>query len=725
MWKTLGMLQLEPDLSDAAQELMEDTARSVMLITVGCYLALQLAMAALAPDRPSMITWFIMPLVALSIGLALHWLETHFVLAQIVWQMGLALVITLAAILFERPEVALLYAMLPFMAIVTGGWLAGLFSEAMISVLSLGLWLSPLGALPSGYLFGAIGGGLFAGLIAWAASRTLYTVTQWSLQSFAQARQQTDAARRHRAQLALALQDLDRAYYRLERTNSALVVAWQTAAEAERFKAEFATDLSHELRTPLNLIIGFCELMMTAPHKYGNVSIPRPYRSDLNAIYQNARHLMGLVNDVIDLARIDAGKLTLHREQVELRELIAEVIDMVREYVVAKGLALRTELDEDLACVWIDRLRVRQVLLNLLVNAARFTDEGELAVAVTCRPDELVIRVSDTGRGILPADLPRIFEEFTQSGQAAPAGWLASSGLGLPISKRFIELHGGQMGVESIYGRGTSFWFTLPCRGPVVGPAPASEGQAGRLLRTPPLPPVHTARQLVVAVHDDARTIALLQRHMEGYEILGADSMAQGIALAQELRAVAVVAPTPQRPEGLSDDILFMSCPLPSARRVAQAMGASDLLIKPIADEDLWAAISATGAPIRRVLIADDDADMVRLLRRMLVPQIASRDCLEAHSGCEALEIARAKHPDLVLLDLVMPQMDGHETLAQLRADPELAAIQVIVISGQEQDQLLALEDAPISLWQQTGWSLGDMVRVLQANLSALAPRWR
>ena len=239
----------------------------------------------------------------------------------------------------------------------------------------------------------------------------------------------------HRAQLAQVLQDLDRAYYRLERTNAALVAAWR-CRRGQRLKSELATNLSHELRTPLNLIIGFCEMVgIPRPEKYGSVAIPGVYRSDLNAIYQNAQHLMALVNDVLDLARIDYGRLGLAREEVHVANLVREAVDMVREYVEAKGLQLVIVMaPDDLPSLWIDRLRVRQVLLNLLVNAARFTEQGSVRVGVA--GEEVVLSVEDTGRGIPAAELDHVFEEFTQVGPHQAQGWPSVPGLGLPISKK-------------------------------------------------------------------------------------------------------------------------------------------------------------------------------------------------------------------------------------------------------------------------------------------------
>ncbi len=319
--------------------------------------------------------------------------------------------------------------------------------------------------------------GGFTVLIGWSSSHALYTVTHWLVYSYNQARENMEKAREHRGQLARVVKDLDQAYHRLERANAALVAAWRAADDAERFKAEFVANVSHELATPLNLIVGFSEMITTAPESYGGVPIPGPYRSDLNAIYHNARHLLALVDDVLDLARIEAGKIALARDWVDLPALIQEAIDMVRDYIAAKGLTLQMQIEQGLPELSLDRMRIRQVLLNLLVNAARFTERGTIRVEAAQQNGEVVLRISDTGRGIPKEDLPKIFEEFRSTEQPVST-WHSGTGLGLPISKKFVELHHGRMGVESIYLQGTTFWFTIPCDG--------GQTETGRMMRAHP-----------------------------------------------------------------------------------------------------------------------------------------------------------------------------------------------------------------------------------------------
>ncbi|MBM4418141.1 MAG: hypothetical protein FJ033_07495 [Chloroflexi bacterium] len=317
---------------------------------------------------------------------------------------------------------------------------------------------------------------------AWLLGRSLVVVVEWSLRSLEEARRSAEAAKEHRAELVRALKQLDTAYYRLERANAALELAWKAAESAERAKSEFVTSISHDLRTPLNLIVGFSEMVLTAPESYGT-PLPPAYRGDVHAIYRSAQHLLVLTNDVIDLARVGVGRLALAREPIDLEQVVADACAIVREYVTAKRLWLRTEIAPGLPTVSADRLRIRQVLLNLLTNAARFTEQGGIIVCASLEQGEVVVRVRDTGRGISVEELPRLFDEFFHDGCGGPDARAdpGGVGLGLPISRRFVQLHGGRMGAESDPGAGTVFWFTLPID--------AAEGAAWREGRPPVLLP--------------------------------------------------------------------------------------------------------------------------------------------------------------------------------------------------------------------------------------------
>lgn len=725
MWETLRTSpRSDPEFTRSATELAQSAFRQMIFTTGGIYLAWHFLITISWAETLGPRVWSITAILVSTGVLALRLLPRRAWAAQAVWQVGLAAAITIATYQFRQPSIAFCYVLLPFMAVVTTGWPAGLIAEGMIIALVCWLLASPMPPILSpAYAAGIVSGGALAGLVGWSSSRTLYTVTHWSIFSFNQARQNMEEARQHRAQLARVVKDLDQAYYRLERSNASLVAAWRVADEAERFKAEFATNVSHELRTPLNLIVGFSEMMLTAPESYGGAEIPGPYRSDLNAVHHNAQHLLALVDDVLDLARIEAGKIAIVRGPVDLKDLIAEAVDMLTDYVGAKGLELRVHIAPNLPQLWIDRLRIRQVLLNLLVNAARFTEAGWIAVDISQDDAEVLVRVSDTGQGIPQEDLPKIFQEFRSTEQPLST-WHSGTGLGLPISKKFVELHHGRMGVESTYLQGTTFWFTLP-----IGPLPAQSASesfatTGQLIRPTNMPRPYASERILVVIHDDPHTAALLQRHMDGYQVIGTTDMAEGVALVRELQAVGMIIDIDQTPPSLPRDIPIVRCSLPSGRRAALAMGADELLVKPVSRGELVGAINrlVLGKTIRRVLIADDDPDVVRLFRRMLNQHV--QECLEAYNGEEALRLVREEKPDLIILDLIMPELNGQDVLDHLSDDPVLANIPVLLVSARGQDHTSWQLPAPIHLSKSEGFELGELIRTLEAVFGTLSPGW-
>ncbi len=719
MWRTWrASAQNDPELAQTTAELAQLTQRRVILATIGAYMLWHFVATITWSQTMGPTVWLTTIIVLICGGIALRHLGHRLPIAQVAWQLGMFAAITISLLAFREPAVIFLYALLPLMAVITSGLLAGLVAEG--GVVAMLAWLSygPLaGMLPSGYAIGAIAVGGLAGLLGWASSHALFTVTHWSIYSLNQARENMEAAREHRAQLAKVVKDLDQAYSRLGRTNASLVAAWRAAEEAERFKAEFVTNVSHELRTPLNLIVGFSEMMLTAPESYDGVQVPGPYRSDLNVIHHNAQHLLALVDDVLDLARIEAGRLGLVKEEADIAALVAVATGMVRDYIAAKGLELHLRLAPNLPRIWIDRLRIRQVLLNLLVNAARFTERGSITLEVRQEEDEILVSVSDTGRGIPEQDLPKIFQEFRSTDQPVST-WHSGTGLGLPISKRFVELHHGRMGVESVYLQGTTFWFALPC----AASNSRDEG-SGTLLRRR-LPGTGATERIVVLVHDDPRIGPLLQHYLEGYRVVSHPDVQEGAALARDLTALALVLDESVEAGPLPAGIPIIRAHLPSSRRVAAAMGADDLLVKPVTRDELLGAIDRLGRPVQRVLIADDDPDVVRLFHRMLRTRIARQDRLEAYNGEEALRVIVRERPDLVILDLVMPEKDGLGVLEHMAGDPECAQTAVIMVTARGQDYSSLQVRGPIAITRDDPFQFVEFTRVLEGVLGSLSPTW-
>jgi signal transduction histidine kinase/CheY-like chemotaxis protein len=552
---------------------------------------------------------------------------------------------------------------------------------------------------------------------AWTLARNLVVAVEWSTTSYAEAARHAQEARVNRGELVQALKQLDLAYYRIQRANAALELAWKAADAAERAKSEFVTSISHELRTPLNLIIGFSELILNAPESY-RAPLPAEYRGDLNAIYRSAQHLLTLTNDVIDLARVGMNRLALVREPVDLAQVVTDAGALVREYLQAKSLWLRIEVEPDLPRLSLDRLRIRQVLLNLLTNAARFTEQGGVTIHVRQVEAAVQVDVIDTGVGIAPAELPRLFEEFHHEpgADAHQADGFGGVGLGLPLSRRLVELHGGRLGVESALGRGTTFWFTLPTAPTAIGaPAPA------------PLPvraPTGSGERLLVLAGVDEPVAEFLGRQLSGYRVVAVPDLAQATAAAAELRALAIIADESADQPATAMPVPLIRLPLPQGDRLATRLEIAAYLVKPITPTRLQATLARLDRPLRTVLVVDDDLRFARLLARMVRAAPAAAGCVvvTAPNGQAALEALAHTRPDLVLVDMVMPRLDGPGLVAAMRASPALAAIPVIIVSAQDQLTAWLPLHGQLSLVHPEGFGLEDLIVTLEALLNGLRP---
>lgn len=288
-------------------------------------------------------------------------------------------------------------------------------------------------------------------LVSWISSNHLITAMNWAMYSQERAQQRS-------RELYENQQELKKAYQLLETTNIRLKEAEAAAIKANELKTRFITNLSHELRTPLNAIINFSYILSKSHH--GAVT---PEQADyLIRIHNSGELLLQIVNDLLDLAKIEAGQMDLFREPVDLAAVSQSILTTIAGLVTDKPVELRAEIPSHLPPVRGDETRLRQVLLNLLGNAAKYTDQGSITLRIVPYPDNMVkVSVIDTGIGIKPQDFGRIFEEFQQT-QEAFALRKGGTGLGLPITKKFVELHGGQIWVESAPEQGASFHFTLP-----------------------------------------------------------------------------------------------------------------------------------------------------------------------------------------------------------------------------------------------------------------------
>jgi CheY-like chemotaxis protein len=298
----------------------------------------------------------------------------------------------------------------------------------------------------------------------------------------------------------------------------------------------------------------------------------------------------------------------------------------------------------------------------------------------------------------------------------------------LPISKKLVEMHQGHLGVESVYDQGTTFIVRLPKSNHVEAGAESASGG-----RTLPLVRVESPERIVVVAHNDPTVAPTLDRYFSNYHVIGAESVAAALKLADEVKAIAVVADqfslagassTRITEAELANDCLLVNCPLPSGRRVAEALGTADFLMKPVSRRSLLAALDRLKRPIRRLLVVDDNPEVVALFERMLSQHPTLESCRHAFNGEEALDLMRAETPDAVILDLIRPDLDGHAVLDQIAADPHLVKVPVIVVSAETHNALYVTTGNPIRIAKMGEFQIGEVVRTLEGTFNALTTGW-
>ena len=464
-----------------------------------------------------------------------------------------------------------------------------------------------------------------------------------------------------------------------------LQIARDAADEANRTKSSFLANMSHELRTPLNAIIGLTEMMVSNAARFGTEKAQEP----LQRVNRAGKHLLGLINEVLDLSKIEAGKLELHPESVDLVPLIDEVIGTTRQLAEQNKNRLVVECQESLGPLTVDPMRLRQILLNLLSNACKFTKEGEVALRARKVADGrswIEFAVSDTGIGMTTEQQQKLFEEFSQVDALTPRRF-GGTGLGLAITRKLARLMGGDVTVASEPGKGSIFTVRLP-GGTDIPARTFTEG--GR----------RPDGDCVLVIDDDATARELLtdQLRAEGFSVVTASGGLEGLKLAKEvhpsvitldvimpdLDGWSVLAALRQDSE-LSEIPVIMVTILDQQRR-GVALGAAGYLTKPIDREQLHRLVERFRAQAQptRVLLVEDDSFQRERMHAWLESQ--RWVVQEAANGREALDRLQQSKPDLILLDLMMPEMDGFQVVATLQKEVGWRDIPVIVITALDLD---------------------------------------
>lgn len=539
------------------------------------------------------------------------------------------------------------------------------------------------------------GGTVFVGLLGWAfVARLLY------------ARKRREAERLREQLFAeehRALGAAQQAKAEIEAKNEELRRAKDQAEAANKSKSAFLANMSHELRTPLNAIIGYSEMLQEEAKDTGQQS----FVPDLEKIHGAGKHLLGLINDVLDLSKVEAGRMTLYLEDFEVAKLVQEVAATVQPLITKNGNTLKVECAADLGTMHADVTKVRQTLFNLLSNASKFTERGAIRLEVgktsnlevadsplTHHASRITFQVSDTGIGMTPEQLNKLFQAFTQADTSTSRKY-GGTGLGLAISRKFCQMMGGDITVESELGKGSTFTVTLPAkvREQVTAPAstpanPVASDHASRI----------THHGIVLVIDDDATVHDLMRRSLEkdGFRVEVATDGKRGLELAKQFKPAVITLDvmmpsmdgwsvlTALKADRTTADIPVIMMTIVDDKQMGFALGAADYFTKPIDFQRLHTVLEKYRQPVgqQTILIVEDDASTRDMLRRTL--QKDGWQVAEAQNGKIGLERLAATSPALILLDLMMPEMDGFEFMEALRQRGVAKRVPVIVITAKD-----------------------------------------
>lgn len=568
--------------------------------------------------------------------------------------------------------------------------------------------------------------------IVWLTLRPLITAVEgvWSL--YEQSRSVLVQSREYQVKLRETLDDLREANTQLTRLNQ-LTNGLRKIAEDERHsKEQFVANVSHELRTPLNMIIGFCEMILKAPHTYGR-KIPANLLADLEVVLRNSQHLSSLIDDVLDLSQIEAGQMSLSKELNPIAEIIHSAAIAVRPLYESKNLYLHLEIQPDLPQISLDRTRIREVLLNLLSNAGRFTEKGGVTVHAYLDKNWITVSVADTGKGISEENKNKLFRPFQQLDGSIRRKY-GGTGLGLSISKSFVELHNGKLWVESTEGQGTTFSFSLPIEVPDPGGNKFSRwinpyNTYKERERHHNIPFVEVRPRIIVV--DPYPDLAhIFERHMESTDVIRVKTMGEAYREVEKTPANALVVNDLRSPNGTEMvktagdfpyNIPTIFCSIPIYPIEAEQLGVSGYLVKPILREQLLEKIAKLDRVVKTLLIVEDEPDAQQLFHRMLTSARRGYRVLRASNGIEGLAMLNQQPIDLILLDFLMPEMDGYEFLMEKNGNPDWASIPVLMISARDTREQPSTSPT-LSVLKNGGLSVQQVIACIEALGAILSP---
>jgi signal transduction histidine kinase/DNA-binding response OmpR family regulator len=531
------------------------------------------------------------------------------------------------------------------------------------------------------------------------------------------------------SQIGMALQRL-RAEHENERMNAELITARDEALEASRTKTAFLANMSHELRTPMNAIIGYSEMLIEEAQDLK----PEEFVPDLEKVRAAGKHLLALINDILDLSKIEAGKMTLFMESFSIRSTIDDVIAMIQPLISRNNNTLVVTCPDNIGVMVADVVKVRQTLFNLLSNACKFTDGGEIHLdvytALRDNTEQIVMAITDHGIGMTQEQLGRLFQAFVQADSSTTRKY-GGTGLGLTISRKFCQMMGGDIRVSSQLGEGSTFTVELPrivqCD---VDGSPLGAISAAHVVDIAQSATSHGHRGTILAIDDNIEALDLIQRSLsrDGYRVVTCSSGEAGLSLARTVKpdVITLDVMMPQmngwqvlaalKADATLAEIPVVLLSVVENKEIGLALGATDCLTKPIDWNRLDTLLerlteSDTPAPI---LVVEDDTASSELVRRLLERDGWTVDV--AANGEDAMRQIRYRRPALVVLDLMMPVMDGFTFSAQLRAEPGCADIPVVVLTSKSltPDDHMRLNGHVADILTKGAYQRGDLLQLVR-----------